>query len=180
VLSYTEEESRALWQAGNAVFMRNWPYAYALGNASDSAVRGRFDIAPLPAGEGGSSSATLGGWAFALSKNSPHREAGTALIRYLAASEAQAQRALRAADLPTLPALYDDRDITEEQPAMVKWKPVIESAVLRPAAVTGPKYGEVSKEFWSAVHETLSGRGSAAGNLAALKGRLERLRGAAW
>jgi trehalose/maltose transport system substrate-binding protein len=180
VLNFTEEESRAVFQAGNAVFMRNWPYAYALGNATDSAVRGRFDIAPLPAGEGGRSAATLGGWTLALSKNSPHREAGTALIRYLAASEAQGYRALRAADLPTLPVLYGDKDIAEEQPGMAKWRPVIENAVLRPAAVTGAKYNDVSKEFWSAVYETLSGRGSAAGNLAALKGRLESLRGAAW
>jgi trehalose/maltose transport system substrate-binding protein len=146
----------------------------------DSPLRGRFDIAPLPAGEGGNSTATLGGWALALSKNSQHREAGTALIRYLAASEAQTYRALRAADLPTLPLLYDDRNILEEQPAMAKWKPVIENAVLRPASVTGAKYDEVSKEFWTAVHETLSGRGTAGENLAALKGRLERLRGAAW
>jgi trehalose/maltose transport system substrate-binding protein len=180
VLNFTEEESRAIWQAGNAVFMRNWPYAYALSNAMDSPLRGRFDIAPLPAGEGGNSTATLGGWALALSKNSQHREAGTALIRYLAASEAQTYRALRAADLPTLPLLYDDRNILEEQPAMAKWKPVIENAVLRPASVTGAKYDEVSKEFWTAVHETLSGRGTAGENLAALKGRLERLRGAAW
>jgi trehalose/maltose transport system substrate-binding protein len=180
VLSFTEEESRAVWQAGNAVFMRNWPYAYPLGNATDSPIRGRFDVAPLPAGEGGSSAATLGGRSLALSKNSPHAEAGTALIRYLAAPEAQAHRALRAADLPTLPALYDDKDIAEEQPVMAKWKPVIETAILRPVAVTGTKYDEVSKEFWTAIHEILSGRGSAARNLAVLKERLERLRGAAW
>jgi trehalose/maltose transport system substrate-binding protein len=40
VLAYTEEESRGVWQVGNAVFMRNWPYAYALGSGADSAVAG--------------------------------------------------------------------------------------------------------------------------------------------
>jgi trehalose/maltose transport system substrate-binding protein len=180
VLNFTEEESRAVWQAGNAVFMRNWPYAFALGNATDSAIRGRFDIAPLPAGDGGSSAATLGGWSLALSRNSSRAEAATALIRYLAAPEAQAYRALRAADLPTLPVLYGDKDISEEQPAMAKWKSAIENAVLRPVAVTGAKYDEVSKEVWTAVYETLSGRGSATQNLAALKEKLEHLRGAAW
>jgi trehalose/maltose transport system substrate-binding protein len=64
VLAYQEEESRGVWQTGNAVFMRNWPYAYLLGQSADSAVAGKFDVAPLPAGEGegGQSAATLGGW----------------------------------------------------------------------------------------------------------------------
>lgn len=38
-LAYQEEESRGVWQTGNAVFMRNWPYAYALGNSADSGVK---------------------------------------------------------------------------------------------------------------------------------------------
>ncbi|QYU68485.1 extracellular solute-binding protein [Leptolyngbya sp. 15MV] len=40
VLNYAEEEARGVFQSGNAVFMRNWPYAWPLLNAEDSPVRG--------------------------------------------------------------------------------------------------------------------------------------------
>src|ERR671911_812541 len=50
VLNYAEEESRGVFQSGNAVFMRNWPYAWALANAPDSPIRDKVGIAPLPQG----------------------------------------------------------------------------------------------------------------------------------
>ena len=77
VLSYTEEESRGVWQTGNAVFMRNWPYAFALGDGDDSPIKGKFDVAPLPSG-GAGSAATLGGWNLAVSRFSPNPDVATA------------------------------------------------------------------------------------------------------
>lgn len=181
VLSYQEEEARGLWQTGNAVFMRNWPYAYTLGNGDDSAVKGMFDVTTLPTGGGAdTSAATLGGWNVAVSKYSKNKEAAISLALYLAGPEAQKTRALIASNLPTIQSLYDDKDIAEKQPIIPQWKEVFLNAVPRPSAPTKGKYNEVSSKFWSAVHDTLSGKGTAAENLEVLEADLEDLKGSGW
>lgn len=181
VLAYQEEEARGVWQTGNAAFMRNWPYAYGLGNGDDSAVKGLFAVTTLPVGaEGDSSAATLGGWNVAVSKYSKHPDIATSLAMYLAGPEAQKQRAIAESSLPTVVALYDDADIAAAQPIIPQWKDVFLNAVPRPSAPTLGKYNEVSSKFWSAVHETLSGNGSAADNLAGLEADLADLKGDAW
>ena len=53
VLTWQEEQTRFAFQNGQAAFMRNWPYAYALlQDRSQSSVAGRFAVAPMPAGAG--------------------------------------------------------------------------------------------------------------------------------
>ncbi len=182
VLGYMEEESRGVWQLGNAVFHRNWPYAYSLGNGDDSAVKGLFDVAPLPKGdgEGARSAATLGGWNVAVSKYSPDPEAAIELAKFLASADVQKERALSQSNLPTIEALYDDADIAAAQPIIPNWKEIFQNAVPRPSAPTKTDYNEVSSLFWSAVHDTLSGNGSAAENLEVLEADLQDLKGDAW
>lgn len=179
VLAYQEEEARGVWQTGNAVFMRNWPYAYNLSNGDDSAVKGKFDVAPLPSG-GDGSAATLGGWNVAVSKYSTKQEAAISLALYLSGPEGQKSTTLRNSNLPTITALYDDPDIAEQVPFVPRWKEVFEQAVPRPSAATKGKYNEVSAKFWSAVHETLSGTGSAAENLELLELDLSDIQGSGW
>jgi trehalose/maltose transport system substrate-binding protein len=181
-LAYQEEESRGVWQLGNSVFMRNWPYAYALGNGDDSAVKGKFDVAPLPAGdgEGAGSAATLGGWNVAVSKYSPDPEEAIKLALFLSSAEVQKERAINQSNLPTIEALYDDADVLKASPFMANWKTIFQNAVPRPSAPTKVKYNEVSSLFWSAVHNTLSGNGTAAENLEVLEADLSDLKGDAW
>jgi len=182
VLSYQEEESRGVWQLGNAVFMRNWPYAFQLGNGDDSAVKGKFDVAPLPMGEGegARSAATLGGWNIAVSKYSKNPDEAIKLALFLASKDVQKERAIKQSNLPTIVSLYDDADIAAQMPIIPRWKDVFLNAVPRPSAPTKVKYNEVSNLFWSAVHDTLSGNGTAAENLETLEAKLTELKGDAW
>lgn len=181
VLGYHEEEARGVWQVGNSVFMRNWPYAYALSNGDDSAVKDKFAVVPLPTGPSGDrSAATLGGWNLAVSAYSPNQEAAIELVKFLASAEVQKDRAIQTTRLPTIPALYEDAEVAEIQPVIPLWLDIFLNAVPRPSAPTKANYNQVSQEFWTAVHNTLSGTGDAATNLAELERNLKRIRRSGW
>jgi trehalose/maltose transport system substrate-binding protein len=180
VLGYMEEEARGVWQTGNAVFMRNWPYAYALGNAADSPIKGKFAITPLPAGPGGTTTATLGGWNVAVSKYSKNQADAIKLALFVGSQQFQKDRAIALSELPTYPALYDDADVAKAQPIIPLLKDAFANAAPRPSAPTKTKYNEVSNDFWSAVHDTLAGNGGAQDNLDALEAKLTQLKGSGW
>jgi trehalose/maltose transport system substrate-binding protein len=177
VLAYQEEESRGVWQTGNAVFMRNWPYAYALSNGADSAVAGKFDVTTLPmgTGEGATSAATLGGWNIAVSNYSDNQDAAISLAMYLGSAEAQKQRAMNEGNLPTIQSLYEDPEILEKNPYYAAWQEVFLNAVPRPSAPTQANYNEVSTLFFTAVHSVISGEEEAADALEDLEADLEDL-----
>jgi trehalose/maltose transport system substrate-binding protein len=182
VLNYTEEESRGVFQSGNALFMRNWTYAWALSQGEDSTVKGKVGIAPLPkGGEDGRHAATLGGWQLAVSKYSANPEVAAELVMYLAGPEVQKHRAIELSLLPTLPSLYEDADILKANPFFADMKEILADAVARPSTVTGSKYNQVSSEFFNAVHAVLSGSSSAEQSLSSLESSLKRLsRGGKW
>src|SRR5215210_3640656 len=64
VTTYKEEESRRAFESG-ATFMRNWPYAYALGK--DSKIADKFDISTFPGYNGNEGAGVLGGYNLAIS-----------------------------------------------------------------------------------------------------------------
>lgn len=182
VLNYDEEKSRGVFQSGNAVFMRNWPYAWALGNAEDSPVRGNIGVVALPKGEPhGQHSGVLGGWQLAVSRYSRHPELAADLVRYLTGPQEQKRRAMVGSYSPTLPALYRDEEVINAVPFFRTLYTSFEHAVARPSRVTGDKYARVSAEFYYAVHGVLAGKTDAASALSALQAKLERLsRGGQW
>ncbi len=177
VTAFNEEDARTTFQLGNAVFMRNWPYAWSLLNAPESLVAGKVGVAPLPRGGAtGESAATLGGWQLAVAKTSAHPEVAADLVRYLSSAAVQKQRAISGSYAPTIMSLYEDAEVLEANPFFAELRPILERAVARPSASTGQDYMAVSGHIWDAVHRTLLGAGSPADNLRALQDRLRLIK----
>ena len=180
VLAYEEEESRGVFQSGNAVFMRNWPYAWAQAQGKDSPVKDKVAVTVLPKAEGGRAAATLGGWNLAVSKFSKHPEVAADLVLYLTGAEEQKRRAIEYSVQPTLPRVYEDKDVLAKNPFFANLVEIFKNAVPRPT-VTAGKYNQVSSAFSNAVHTALTKEKPVKDSLTGLASDLERLKkGGKW
>jgi len=175
VLNYDEEASRGVFQTGNAVFMRNWPYAWALAQGEKSPIRGKVGVVALPHGPGGESASALGGWHLAVSRYSQNREEAIDLVRYLTRAEEQKRRAIKGAYNPTLTALYDDPEVIAANPFFKTLYPAFENAVARPARPAGARYNQVSDAIWRASYDVLQGDSEAGPALTKLEDEIARI-----
>ena len=176
VLSYDEEAARGVFQTGNAVFMRNWPYAWSLAQGQESPIRGKVGVMPLPSGgRNGKASGTLGGWHLAVSRYSKHPEIAADLVAFLTSAQQQKSRAIAASYNPTIPALYTDPDVLAANPFIGTLLEPMRNAVARPSRITGPSYNRLSSDFWRAAHDILAGQ-PAKSRIAQLAEDLDRLK----
>lgn len=168
VLTYKEEEARQLFTGGNAVFMRNWPYAWTIAQDSTqgSAVAGRTGFLPLPSLDGKSSAACLGGWNLAVSRHSQHPEAAAELVRFLASPKAQKGFALHGGRLPTRSSAYADPEVLEANPHFAQLHRAFAGARPRPVR---PDYPKASDIIQLGLHRILAGQATAAQGLAEIQ-----------
>jgi multiple sugar transport system substrate-binding protein len=173
-LSWQEEQTRFAFQNGEAAFMRNWPYAYALlSDTVRSRVAGRFAVAPMPAGAGGASAAALGGAQLAVNAHSREPRAAIELIAFLTQPAQMLERARVAGQFPTRPALYETEMLAQAlaiPPAQARR--VIERATPRPVT---PVYTELSQILQLHLHRALSGQQSAESALRAAASQMRAL-----
>ncbi len=167
-----EEEVRRWFQRGNALFERNWPYAWKLHQQADSPVRGKVGVAPLPCFDGGASASTLGGWHIGMSRSSDVKEQSWRLIQYLESYEIQKKLALHLGWNPGRRDLYRDPDVLRELPHLSQLSQVFELAVARPNV---PYYTQVSAEIQRYVNECLADKIDAAQALREMQTRIDKI-----
>ncbi|CAN5713079.1 ABC transporter substrate-binding protein [soil metagenome] len=176
VTTYMEEEARAVWQGGNSAFMRNWPYAFALGQAEDSSIRDLFDVTQLPMGEGEGAqhAATLGGWQAMVSRYSANVDAAIEYTKFMTSLEVMKSRAIEFSYLPTIASIYEDPDVLAAQPYYARLGEVFSGgAIARPSTPSADLYPDVSAEYYTAVNQILTGEAEAASVVEDLQGALE-------
>ena len=150
-----EEEVRLYFQAGNALFERNWPYAWSLHQNPTSKVKNQIGMAPLPSPSDGEPVATLGGWHIGLSRFSEHKHEGLDLIRFITSYDTQKKIISRMGWNPGREDLYDDPDVLSRAPHYRELKDVFQNAQPRPLL---PYYTQISAIVQRYINSVLAGR----------------------
>jgi trehalose/maltose transport system substrate-binding protein len=173
VTSYMEGETHNAFVGGNAAFMRNWPYAYSVGQGADSKVKGKFSVTVLPHGSSGKSVATVGGWQLGVSKFSKRKAASIELVRYLTSAPVQRFNAIFNSNVPTIPAVARIKAVVRTNPYL---KPAVAGVprVVRPSRFLKAKYNEGSKAIYQGVSQILNGT-PARNVLPSIESKLKRL-----
>jgi trehalose/maltose transport system substrate-binding protein len=150
-----EEEVRRYFQAGHALYERNWPYAWALHQAADSPVRGKVAVASLPAPEGGGPAPALGGYHAGISIFSDDKDDAARFVAYITSKPVQKMLTLRLGWNPGRRDLYDDPEVLARNPYFATLKSIIETARPRPVI---PDYIQVSDLIQGPLSAALAGR----------------------
>jgi multiple sugar transport system substrate-binding protein len=155
VTTYMEEESRRYFESGRATFMRNWPYAYSLGQKKGTKVSGKFAVAPFPEFEGAGTAAILGGHNNVISVFSDNAGAALKLVDFLSSEEEQITMFRDYSLAPTIAAAYDDPDVQKKYDFATELKESVGQARSRPVS---PVYPQISQAIYKNVNEALAGR----------------------
>ena len=174
ITTYKEEDARSSWQNGDSVFMRNWPYAFALGNdPTSSKIAGKFDVHNmLYGGTNTTGHSSLGGWQYGINAFSKNPDAAWKFVQHQLAEPTQKAMAVKLSLTSTLKSIYQDADVLKANPFFAKLEPVFETAQPRPVT---PFYPDVSNAIQLRIHNALTGQATPAAALASLESDLQAI-----
>ncbi|MDJ0736342.1 MAG: ABC transporter substrate-binding protein [Nostocaceae cyanobacterium] len=151
VTTYQEEETRRIFQSGQAAFLRNWPYVWSLANTEGSPVKDKIAIKPMVGTLGNSGGACLGGWGLGIAKSSKHPEAAWKAIKYFTSEETQRRFVLDAGFVPSRRSLFLDPQIVAKYPHYPELLKVVDQSVLRPPIAQYAQASDILQRYLSAA-----------------------------
>ncbi len=152
-----EEEVRRTFQRGNALFERNWTYAWQLHQSDNSAVKGKTGIELLPHAPDDSSVSALGGWHIGISKFSDMKDKAWQFIKFVTSFKIQKEMLMRIGWNPGRKDVYEDAEVQNKMPRVKILKEAFDHTVSRPAL---PFYPQVSEVIQRYINNCLAGKES--------------------
>ncbi|MFZ1201210.1 MAG: ABC transporter substrate-binding protein [Desulfobacterales bacterium] len=169
-----EEEVRRSFQRGNALFERNWLYAWNLHQQPGSAVRGRVGLAPLPHSPGAQTAATLGGWHLGISKSSDAKESAWRLVAFLLSHATQKKLMLKLGWYSARRDLYAEPAVRRAVPHVDVLEHIVAKAVSRPDLAY---YDQVSRVIQRSVNACLAGKRAPAEAISIMQRDIAKIEG---
>ncbi len=173
-LTWKEEESRHGFESGKVLFLRNWPYIYALmANKKEAGnkVAGKYEVSPLP-GLNGPGKSSLGGHNLAISKFAKNKKTALNFIKWFTSEKNERVWLTKNSQAPVYGELYDDPALQKQFPYLATLKKSIEAAEPRPAIV---KYGDATASIEEQAYAAISGSKPSAQALKDLQASLDKI-----
>jgi multiple sugar transport system substrate-binding protein len=159
--TFEEPQAMAAFQNGQAAFMRNWDYAWAVANTPGMASKGKVGVAPLPtfAGQPYPGYSNIGGWNLYINPHSANIKADLAFINFITGTEAQTIEAHPPfSEIPTNAAVRANPSIKALNPPFS----VLSQTKLVPRPAQNPNYPQISQAIYTNMNSALTGSKSPA------------------
>jgi multiple sugar transport system substrate-binding protein len=172
-LTYEEESAQNAFEAGQFLFLDNWPDVYAALSVPGprNKVYGKFGIAALP-GLDGTGSSSLGGANLAISAYSQHQRTALNFIKYMTDLPNERQMLEQGSFPPVWTKLYTDKNLINRYHYLPVIEQAIKSAQPRPAIAN---YDQASLAISSTVYEALTHKEKPQQALAEMAGQLTQI-----
>jgi len=177
ILTYKPNDAMALFRQGRAVFMVVQDFVWPMLEANDSPVRGKVAMDRVPYFKGFEKANTvcMGGWILSLNPYSKHKAEAVRLMEYLTSEKSGLLLATKAGCLPARAGM-------DRNQALLKAYPIAETLYkdfavgdVRPSALAGKNYPELSHIMQREIHSALLGKKTAEQALGDAQRAIEKL-----
>ncbi|NMG06246.1 ABC transporter substrate-binding protein [Brasilonema sp. UFV-L1] len=151
VTTYIEEDTRRIFQSGQAAFLRSWPYVWPLANAEDSPVKDKIAMKPMVATPGNSPGACLGGFGLGISKSSKHPQEAWKAIQFFTSKETQRQFIFKSGFVPSQRSLFTDPQVVSKYPHYPELLKIADKSILRPSIGQYAQASDILQRYLSAA-----------------------------
>ena len=185
IVEFTEEPSREPFTGGQAIFMRNWPYAITINLSDDAAFDpSGYDVMPMPFGveEGqgayqgtGGTNHALGGWHLAVNPNTQKLDQSIQVLEAFANPDVMLTVFEVLGNLPPVPSVTqqaDESNVGELARFLDTLSVAAENTVPRPVTTVWP---DESPLISDQIHAAYRNEKSPSQAMSDLVGELERV-----